>query len=350
MVSIKKILVIRFRRVGDAVISTVLCSSLRKTFPGAVIDYVLNEGIATLFEHHPDIDHIIRFSNKDMDGLGAYTKKVKQVMKAGRYDLIVDCRSTVKTLWFSLYSLSTPYRIGRKKCYNGILHNYRVDNEGVVDEVTKTLMLLKPLEKSFDVKYERFFKVYVTDREKKDFKNYMQAQGIDFSRPVVICTVVTRLVHKMWDSGRMKEILRRIIDRYDAQLIFNFGGKEEEVLARQLHHEMNSDSRIFMNIEAGNLRELAAMIGLSGFLFGNEGGPRHISQALDIPSFAIYPPGISREQWLPNACERFQGIQPSDISEKGNDKGLSFKEKFDQITVDEVWGRLEPMLTKYLKP
>ena len=37
---IKKVLVIRFRRVGDATLSSVICTSLRKSFPEAEIHYV----------------------------------------------------------------------------------------------------------------------------------------------------------------------------------------------------------------------------------------------------------------------------------------------------------------------
>lgn len=39
---IKNILVIRFRRVGDSVLSMGLCHTLRKSFPGAEIDLVIN--------------------------------------------------------------------------------------------------------------------------------------------------------------------------------------------------------------------------------------------------------------------------------------------------------------------
>src|SRR5690606_16832403 len=59
---IKHILVIRFRRVGDAILTSALCSSLRKTFPNAQIDYVVNEGIDSLFRNHPDIDRLITFN------------------------------------------------------------------------------------------------------------------------------------------------------------------------------------------------------------------------------------------------------------------------------------------------
>ena len=46
---VRHILVIRFRRVGDSVLSMGLCHSLRQTFPNAQIDFVINEGIHTIY-------------------------------------------------------------------------------------------------------------------------------------------------------------------------------------------------------------------------------------------------------------------------------------------------------------
>ena len=45
-----KILVIRFRQMGDAILATPLLSTLRANFPDAQIDFVLNERIAPLFK------------------------------------------------------------------------------------------------------------------------------------------------------------------------------------------------------------------------------------------------------------------------------------------------------------
>ena len=344
MEAINRIIVIRFRRVGDAVISTVLCSSLKKTFPNVEIHYVLNENIAPLFEHHSDIDKIIRFSDNDMKSLPVYLSKIKQIMKEGKYDMLVDTRSTVKTLWFSLFSMKTPYRAAKKKAYDFILHNYRTEIECVSDEVTKMLKILSPLEKYFDIKYDRDFKLYVTGEEKECFHEKMKNAGVDFSKPVIVCAVATRVKYKVWKREFMKTVLLNLIEKYDAQLIFNYAGKDEAELALQLHKEMDNHRNVFINIEAKNLRELAAMLANSNFFFGNEGGPRHISQALDIPSFAIYPPGVNKKHWLPNASDRFQGIEPSDILEKAHLEKLSYSEQFDLITPEIVLEKVNKML------
>lgn len=48
-----KILVIRFRQMGDAVLATALLNSIRRSFPDAEIHFVLNSQLADLFAGHP---------------------------------------------------------------------------------------------------------------------------------------------------------------------------------------------------------------------------------------------------------------------------------------------------------
>jgi ADP-heptose:LPS heptosyltransferase len=347
---INRILVIRFRRVGDSVLSIAICTSLRKSFPDARIDYVVNENMASLYEGHPDIDNVITFNNKENYNIWTYINKVRKLVRAQKYDVIIDTRSTIKTLFFSLFSLSTPYRIGSKKDYNVFLHNYRIDNhrDNTVDMVQHNLKLLKPLEREADIHYCSDFKLYVSEQEKSDYRLYMQKQGIDFTRPVVIATVTARLAHKVWDKERMKEALRRMIDKYGTQVIFNFAGNEEE-FALNIHREMNNDKNVFTNIKADSLRDLCALIVNCDFFFGNEGGPRHIAQALEIPSYAIYPPNILKSVWLPGDGERYAGISPDDNHSQEEQSKMDYLQRFNLITVDQVWSGLDKMLEKYLK-
>lgn len=346
-----KILIIRFRRVGDSVISSSLCSSLKESFPDSEIHYIVNEHIATLYEHHPDIDKVISFTNEEMHSITAYIKKCRRIVKETKYDIIIDTRSTIKTLFFSIFSLGTKYRIGRSKKYNYLIHNHRVNNkyDGIRDNAQLTLALLDPLNTGYIVKKNPHFKLYYTTDEYNKYRGYMESKGIDFSKPVIVCAVTARLEYKVWDKEKMRTILERIINKYDAQLVFNFGDNKEKEAAQHLHQIMNNDPHIFTNIEANNLRELIALLANSNFFFGNEGGTRHISQALDIPSFAIYPPNIPLNNWLPNKSEKFQGIELKDVvSDASNYESLSYSEKFALIDIESVWERADRMLEKYI--
>lgn len=347
---IKKILVIRFRRVGDAVLGTSLCSSLRKTFPNAEIHYLLNTPIAPLYEGHPDIDKVITFDSKDDRNFFRYIRRAWAIVRANKYDVIIDMRGTVRTLLFSLLSPFTAFRIGTKKGYSFLALNYPVDNRGdkTSNMIEHNLAFLKPLETIVDVKYCREFKLYVSDAEKQAFHGYMQNSGIDFAKPVILAVVSARLQHKIWDKEKMKLVLQNIIDNYDAQIIFNFVSAERE-FAINVHQEMNGPPNIFTNIEANSLRDLCALSANCDFFFGNEGGARHLAQALDVPAFAIFPPKISKSRWLPGQGERFAGISPDDFCSKAEQKSMLYETRFNLITVERVWELLNPMLERYLK-
>lgn len=348
--AVKKILVVRFRRVGDAILTTALCTSLKKSFPEAEVHYVLNAGIAPIYSDHPDVDKVISFNNRDNSNIFRYVARVWQVMRENRYDVIIDVRSTFRTLFLALFGFSAAYRIGTKKSYSAILHNYRIDNRSdkTTDVISHLLMLLKPLEAERKINYCSEFKVYIPDEEKVAFRHYMAREGIDFSRPVILAAVAARLAHKVWDKENMKEILRRIIDKYNAQIIFNYAGDEQDY-ALSMHREMNNNSAVFTSIKANSLRELCALAANCDFFFGNEGGPRHLSQALAIPSFAIFPPGTSKTMWLPGEGEDYQGISPDDVLSPAQQKGLDYQQRFNLIQVEPLWQKLDAMLQKKLK-
>lgn len=349
---IRNILIIRFRRVGDATLSTVLCTSLKKSFPNAKIHYVLNENIAPLFEHHPDIDKIVTFSDYDMSSTKRYISKVRSVVSNIDYDIIIDTRSTIKTMLFSLFSLKTPYRIGRRKAYNKFVHNHRVDNfpDGTRDNVQLNLDLLNPLEKDFKIYKDPSFKLFVTKEEKEAFAHYMESKGIDLSKPIILCAITARLEFKAWEKIKMKEIINRILDKYqDAQLIFNYAGYKEKEVAEEIHKAGSHHPRVFINIEAVNLRELSAMISNVNFFFGNEGGPRHIAQAFGVPSFAIFPPCVKMIEWLPSPSPSNQGIELPNIDPMSAlDKNLTFEQKLALIDINSVWKGLDKMLEEYI--
>ena len=347
---IRKVLIILYRRVGDSILALSLCHTLRQNFPEAEIDYVLDENIAPLYWNHPDIDNLILFSHKEKHSLLKYLRKVWKVTHAKHYDVIIDLRSTIQTLWFSLFSLGTPYRIGRKKSYNAFLQNYRLNITKNVDMVQQNLQLLSPLNKIKPIELHSSFRMYVSDEEKQSFRQYMAKQGVDFSKPVILVAVATRIVGKGWNTKRMAQVLSRIVEKYDAQLIFNFGNDYERRIAEAVKEDMGNDPRVFTTVEAHNLRELLQMVANCNFFFGNEGGPRHLAHALDVPSFAIFPPHIDKTTWLPQNDGHHQGISLDDVGarEKVTDN-MSITEQFDLLTVDDVWTHADKMLSEYLR-
>ena len=347
-----KILVVRFRQMGDAILATPLLSTLHANFPDAEIHFVLNERIAPLFEGHPALSRIITFTDEERHSFPTFIRKVWNIVHQTRYDAIIDMRSTVNTMLFALFSLRTPLRIGIRKPYTWGIFNHRYD--GCCDDesmISHNLRLATPVRdraKCGTWQEDRNLSLYITDEEQHYFRQYMEQQGIDFQHPVVLVGVTAKLPEKTWAEERMVEVLRRIISTYpDAQLIFNYAPGKEAENARRIFQALGESQNVFISIEAKTMRQLAAMSSNCTFYFGNEGGARHIVHAMRRPSFVICSPGASKTTWLPQDTDiAAEGIAASDLS--ADVKGLTAQQQYDLITVDAVWTRLQTFVAPYL--
>ena len=324
---------------GDAVLATPMLNALRKAYPAATIDFVLNGRIAPLFEGHPSIDRIITFTDEERHHTWTYIRKVWRIVHTTHYDVIIDMRSTVNTMLFALFSPSVPYRIGIRKPYTWLAFNHRFescrDDESMTDH---NLMLLSPLGICSN---ERAITLNTTEQEKADFHSYMKEKGIDFTRPVMLAGVTAKLASKTWAEERMTEVLRRFITAYpQVQIIFNFAPGQEAVNARCIYELLGQHRNIFINIEAKSMRQLAAMAANCTFYFGNEGGGRHIVQAMGRPSLVVCSPMASKKTWLPENDEVLtRGIAATDIDPHANT--LTYEEQYGLITTDCVWQALQ---------
>lgn len=336
---VKKILVVRFRQMGDAVLATPMLNTLRRNFPEAQIDFVLNERIAPLFEGHPSIDRIITFSDDERHGFLTYIKKVWRTVRHTHYDVIIDMRSTVNTMLFALFSPQTRWRIGIRKPYTWLAFNHRIEgcpaDESMIDH---NLQLLAPLG---TMKPEKAVTLHMTEQEKTGFRRYMQEQGIDFSRPVMLAGVTAKLPGKTWAEDRMTEVLRRFMKAWpQVQIIFNFAPGQEALNAQRIYEALGRHPNVFITIEAKSMRQLAAMAANCTFYFGNEGGGRHIVQAMGRPSLVVCSPMASKKTWLPESdVVLTRGISATDIAPHA--QRLSHAEQYELITVDVVWQALQ---------
>lgn len=350
MKPIKRILIIRFRQIGDSILTTALCSTLKKSFPEAEIHYVLNKSISSLYEDHPDINKVITFDKEENKSFFLYLKRVWNIVHQDKYDVIIDICSTMRTLFFSLFSLRTPFRIGQTKIYTKLLFNHTIAaycTDSSIDVVQNDLNMLTPLEQIKPIEYTTEFKLHITKEEKDSFRSYMEKEGINFNYPVLLIGVTTKLLHKKWNEESMILTLKKVLDEYDnIQMIFNYAPGVEEDDARNIYKKLGEPKNVKINIQASSLRQLAALCANCSFYFGNEGGTRHIAQALGVPSFAIYSPSVSKTKWLPSNSVFAKGISVDDVLSKHEQIGLTYEQCFDSITPEEVYKQLNPILLK----
>ncbi len=389
-----KILVVRFKQIGDSILASPMCNTLKKTFPDAEIDYVLYEHVSPIFKNHKYIDNVISITKEEQKNPFKYIAKVWKVTRK-KYDIVIDIMSTPKSEMFTLFSLGAKYRIGRKKKHRGYTYTHKIEEpRDAKDKVDKFLKMLKPLEKEYKLVYDNNYiititpeekkymrekmekagidftkpviacainsrvpaKVYpydnnyiitITPEEKKYMREKMEKAGIDFTKPVIACAINSRVPAKVYPVENMVQAIKKLLNDLDIQIIFYYSPDEKQ-FAKNVHENMlGNDKRIFSNVETSSIRELGMLLSNCNMFFGNEGGPRHLAQSLDIPSFAIFSPGSSKKEWLSNANDRHQGVEPQDI-QKNFDR-MTRDEIYRLITPEYIVSKVEEMFEKYVK-
>ena len=338
------ILVIRFKRIGDAILSLPLCHSLKLTFPNSKVDFVLYEEASPLFEGHPYIDNVITITKKEQKNPLKYIKKVFNVTRK-KYDIIIDIMSTPKSELFCMFSRKAPFRVGRYKKKRGFFYNYKMKEKESLNKVDKFLnQLLPPFEEAgFDVKKDYDFKFFAKEKEKEKYRQKMLEVGVDFS-------IYSRVAHKIYPIDKMKEVVKYLIDKYDAQIIFFYSADQKDEI-QKIHREIGNTKNIFSSIETPTIKDLVPFLENCDYYIGNEGGARHLAQGIGIPTFAIFNPSAELKEWLPFPSEKNMGISPIDMVEKKSIPleefyKMSPEEQFSLIDIETIKEMADELIEK----
>lgn len=340
-----KILVVRFKQIGDSILAAPICNTLKNTFPDAQVDYVVYEHIAPIFENHKYIDNVIKITKEEQKNIFKYIKKVWNVTR-NHYDIVIDIMSTPKSELFTLFSLGAKYRIGRAKKKRGYTYTHKIEEpKGAKNKIDKFLKMLKPLEKEYDIKYTEDFSINVSDEEKKYMREKMEKAGLDFNKPVLAFAINARVPSKVFNIDKMLEITRRVVKDLEPQIIFYYSPAEKE-FALKAHERLENDPHIFTNIETKDIRELAMLLENCDMFFGNEGGPRHLAHAVGIPTLVVCRPNLDIKEWLISG-EKNEHIGPLDVDK--NAYSLSAQEQDNLVTVDLVVNKFKDFYLKNVK-
>lgn len=307
----KKILVIRYKKsVGDTIIGTTLCESLKKKYPESEVHYLVYENLTELFLNHKYIDKVLTMDRKK--GFKDYLRLMFQIRKE-KYDAVVDCRSTAITMFLIMFS-GAKIKIGKYKKYRHYFYTYAIKGMNAkMNQIKKYHMMLKPL--GIETVTNEYF-VYLTDDEKNYWKKEMENCGIDFSRLIIPMAINARQTFKKYPEEYMEKIIRFLVNEYKSQIIFFYSPAEEEY-AKYMYNKLNDiNKNIFVNLKTKNVRELACIFSNCDLFVGNEGGTRHVAETAGLANLAIAAPDTDKKEWITNENEKNQCIDVNDVNGK----------------------------------
>jgi len=353
-----KFLILQTHDIGDVLISTALCDALKLAYPQAEIDFFSEDRCAGVVEGNPNVNEIILLNKSRRNSL-RYVLGLLKYVRSKKYDCILNVQGQAVGLLICLFSRSSR-RIGYNKLPWRLAHTDNVDlpwwlmaktghtdypasqnKSGLGHTIDRRFNFLSLLSK--DIKSQPF-KLWLSESELAAGKDILISAGLDTGKPIIAFGINAQHSFKRWPIEHFAEIASWLITRYNVQLYVYFGPGEaaytkklKYLLPETKHH------LIFDDVRTKSIRELAQVLHHCTLYVGNETGPRHIAQALNVPAFAVVSPSSNRWGWIPWDNPHYRAVDTGDALGISNTEWLAIRGKLSKGVNDAEWfERIKP--------
>jgi heptosyltransferase-2 len=294
-----KILVLRYRFIGDTVLTVPFLRNLREAFPSARIDLMLEPFSGQVLDGCPYVDRIFpfdiktihRYSNRsEQNKLSGYLQYRRKI-KAERYDAAFVLKRSLSSALL-VWASGVPRRIGFATEGRRFLLTDPVAYKNDQHEVNNFLDCLRKLEIPIRTHHLELWPSAEGDAKAQSL---FADKGWKRSDLKIVIHAAASLPAKQWPLERFSAVMRALQRKYRAKFIYT-GAKEDAVLYTQIEKEGPFDGLNLCGITS--LRENISVYSHSDLFFGVDSGPMHMAAAVGVPVIALFGPTDERK-WGP---------------------------------------------------
>ena len=113
-----KILLLKFRNIGDVLLATPVISNIKNSYPDAIIDFSVNLGTESMITLNPNLNKVITYDRREISSLSILKRLYREVQfirsfKKENYDIVINLTNGDRGNFISWYS-NAPIKIGYK--------------------------------------------------------------------------------------------------------------------------------------------------------------------------------------------------------------------------------------------
>ncbi|MEX2217333.1 MAG: glycosyltransferase family 9 protein [Phycisphaerales bacterium] len=301
-----KILIIRPSALGDVCRSVPVLASLRRAYPEARIDWLVQDTFVDAVWYHPGLTNVVPFPR---NGLAADLRRgridrvlgwMNRTLRGPGYDLVLDCQGLGRSGLFARWT-GARVRIGyarpegRELSWLGVNRRVRVppsDGPSPLHAVDRMLELVR----AAGVEPVRDMRLYTGPKERA----FVQKR-LDGRRYAVIAPT-SRWPGKRWPADRFAAVAEALLERGTVEAVAVVGGKNErdqcgpllELASRggeaTQHAALSTQHRILDLVGATSVGELMAVVKSAAVVIANDSAALHMAVGFDRPSVGLFGP------------------------------------------------------------
>lgn len=301
--TIRNILVIKLRNIGDVLLTTPVFANLRLRFPGARICALVNAGTEEMLIGNPNVDKIFVYERDALKSLFFLNRvfeelNLMRVLRRECFDLVFSLTEGDRGAFVSFFS-GASIRVGIDAANKGMagknhIFTHLVTPAGAGDHmVERNLRYLAPL--GISVKEMRVSFAY--DSADIDLvKSRLDAAGLR-TRGYFHAHLTSRWMFKTMPPRSAARLVDDIASLTGLPVVFTAAPVAKELTYLREVIKQSSSRQLDLGGEL-TLKQLGALSSQARFFVGVDSAPMHLAAAQDIPVFALFGPS-SVAHWGP---------------------------------------------------
>jgi len=345
------LLVLRYRFIGDTILTVPFLRNLRRAYPQARIDMMVAPYSSDVLIGTPYVDDFIVYDpptiHADSGGRHrTFLSKVRFVadLRKRRYDKAYVLKRSLSSAVIAFLS-GAPERIGFDTESRGFLLTKRVPYRRDQHEVLNFLDVLRadgvPV-------VDDHLEAWLTEEEVAFADGFLAERGAADGARLVAIHPFSSHPQKPWHEDNFIAVANALQEKHGVRILL-FGGRRDEALAAYIGERVRPTP--ISAVGRTDLRQTMALLSKCSLLVCNDSGIMHLAAALGVPLVALFgpsPPDLFGP-WGKRCrvlCKRFQCspckqkfFTECEPSPRGRPMCM------EAITVDEVTGAAADMLS-----
>jgi len=336
----QRILIIRPSALGDVCRSVPVLASLRRAYPDARIDWLVQTEFADAVRAHPDLSGVVPFARRDLSLAKLHRAEARRKMRElvrsvrePRYNLVLDCQGLARSGLLARLTRADE-RVGhadaREMAWAGYTRRVKPGpSEHTVDRMLDLVRALG-IEPVMDMR------LYAPEDADTGLD-----QDLLKAAPIVIAPT-SRWPGKRWPIERFTEVCRWLLHNTDRPIAI-VGARSERDQCGPLLELAANEPRIGDLVGGTTIGGLMHVISRSSLVIANDSAALHMAVGYDKPIVALFgPTDTAKVGPYKRDADVIQHADSLDgITHKDDAAGLKLMQR---ITTEEVIEAIEVRL------
>ncbi|MBI4383676.1 MAG: glycosyltransferase family 9 protein [Nitrospinae bacterium] len=273
----KRILAISVTGLGDSLWGTPALRALKKSFPGARVDFLVDARWAPLFRGNPHIDRILEYRKPWLFQFGF---KFGLLRETYDHALIFHANRDVRRVLPWLRSR----QVLAHQNFDFLPEDQRIPIDGPLHGIQRRWALIEKIGAAPD---GARMELFLDGRDAATAAEFMEKNRLA-PREFVYLNVGASLAHKRWLPERFVALAQKLSEDYPYKIVLG-AGPGEKPLVDSISAQLDPSKTA--NACDRPVRDNACLIGQARLMVTCDSGPMHIGFALKVPAVALF--GVS---------------------------------------------------------